>query len=128
MSLKINMFYLLMIQFVRGNTSQQIIAMAKKSGAKKVSMVSTAPPVRHPNVYGIDMPTHDELVAHNIDVDEIAQKIGVDHLYYQDLNDLIDAVQNLNPSIKQFECSVFDGNYISGKIDQKYFDKLKKQP
>ncbi len=109
---------------VRGTTSQQIIQMARDSGAKKVYMASAAPPVRFPNVYGIDMPSAQELIAHGRSTEQIAELIGADWLIYQDLNDLITSAQEGNPTIKQFDCAVFDGNYITGDVDQAYLDQL----
>ena len=109
---------------VRGTTSKQIIQMAREAGAKKVYMASAAPPVRYPNVYGIDMPAVDEFVAHNRTVEEIAEVIGADWLVYQDLDDLIDAVKQGNSEIEAFDCSCFDGNYITNDIDSDYFDRL----
>ena len=112
---------------VRGTTCNEIITMARDAGANKVYFASAAPPVRFPNVYGIDMPAAKELIAHGRTEDEICQLIGADGLVYQDLNDLIDACKDLNPSIERFDCSVFDGNYITGGIDQVYLDRLEKQ-
>ena len=109
---------------VRGTTSQQIIQMAREAGAKKVYIASAAPPVRFPNVYGIDMPAARELVAHDRDEQEIAEYIGADWLIYQDLNDLIDAVQKGNRSIKQFDCSCFNGEYVTETVDPEYLDKI----
>ncbi len=99
---------------VRGTTSEQIIEMAREAGAKKVYLASAAPEIRFPNVYGIDMPTANELIAHGREVDEIRQIIGADGLIFQDLNDLIEAVRAENPDIQQFECSVFNGVYVTG--------------
>jgi amidophosphoribosyltransferase len=109
---------------VRGTTSKQIIQMAREAGARKVYMASAAPPVRYPNVYGIDMPAPEEFVAHNRTVDEIAKEIGADWLIYQDLDDLIDAVQKGNPKIKQFDSSCFDGKYVTNDVDSDYFQRL----
>jgi amidophosphoribosyltransferase len=99
---------------VRGTTSQQIIEMARNAGAKKVYFASASPPIRFPNVYGIDMPSSDELIAFNRTVDEVKTQIGADGLIYLDLRDLIESAQNGNPEIKEFEASVFDGKYITG--------------
>ena len=107
-----------------GTTSKQIIQMAREAGANKVYMASAAPPVRYPNVYGIDMPASDEFVAHNRTVEEIAEVIGADWLIYQDLDDLIDAVNHGNPKVKEFDCSCFDGKYITNDIDSAYFKNL----
>ena len=109
---------------VRGTTCHQIIQMARDAGANKVYFASAAPAVRYPNVYGIDMPAADELIAHNRSVDEIAKIIGADRLIYQELDDLIACAHEGNPSITQFECSVFDGQYITGDIDETYLDHL----
>ena len=110
---------------VRGTTSQQIIQMARDAGAKKVYIASAAPPVRFPNVYGIDMPAVEELIAHNRDDKEIAKCIGADWLIYQDLADLIDAVQKGNRAIKEFDCSCFDGKYVTKTIDDEYLSKIR---
>ncbi len=109
---------------VRGTTSEQIIEMARDSGAKKVYMVSAAPEVRFPNVYGIDMPSANELIAHGRDPEEISKMIGADALMFQDLDDLITAVGMGNPSITTFEPSVFSGQYVTGDIDQAYLDLI----
>lgn len=109
---------------VRGTTSEQIVEMVRDAGAKKVYLASAAPQVCHPNVYGIDMPTASELIAHNRSVEQINDCIGSDALIYQDLQDLKDAVKIQNPKIDDFESSVFDGNYVTGDIDQGYFDYL----
>ncbi|RKZ39272.1 MAG: amidophosphoribosyltransferase [Gammaproteobacteria bacterium] len=109
---------------VRGTTCQQIIQMARDAGAKKVYFASAAPPVRYPNVYGIDMPSVQELLAHNRTTEEIAQLIGADWLIYQDLEDLIACTRNKN--IKQFDTSCFTGHYVTRDIDQNYLDQLEK--
>ncbi|MBZ4275055.1 hypothetical protein LAN30_20835, partial [Mycobacterium tuberculosis] len=109
---------------VRGTTSEQIIEMAREAGAKKVYLASAAPEIRFPNVYGIDMPTANELLAHGREVDEIRQIIGADRLIFQDLNAPIDAVRAENPDIQQFECSVFNGVYVTRDVDQQYLDYL----
>ncbi len=109
---------------VRGTTSQQIIQMAREAGAKKVYIASAAPPVRYPNVYGIDMPAANELVAHDRSEEEIADFIGADWLIYQDLEDLVDAVQKGNRSVKKFDCSCFDGRYVTKTVDSEYLDKI----
>ena len=112
---------------VRGTTSRQIIQMAREAGAEKVYLASAAPPVRYPNVYGIDMPVATELVAAGRTEQEIAEYIGADWLIYQDLEDLIDAVQRGNRSIKQFDCSCFNGEYVTNTIDEKYLDRVSNQ-
>jgi amidophosphoribosyltransferase len=104
---------------VRGTTSQQIVQMARDAGARKVYFASAAPPVRYPNVYGIDMPSPEEFVAHNRNVKQIASELGVDWLIYQELEDLIDAV-NDQKKIESFDTSCFDGQYITGDIDASY--------
>lgn len=109
---------------VRGTTSYEIVQMARESGAKKVIFASAAPPVRFPNVYGIDMPTRSELVAYGRTHDEINHLIGADQLIYQSVEDMKKAVQDINPNIKNFEASCFDGNYITGDITEAYLDAL----
>lgn len=109
---------------VRGTTSEQIIDMAREAGAKKVYFASAAPEIRFPNVYGIDMPSANELIAHGHDVDSICRIIGADGLIFQSLPDLIEAVRSENPEIKRFETSVFDGNYVTNDIDQDYLNHL----
>ena len=109
---------------VRGTTSEQIIEMARDSGANKVYMVSAAPEVRFPNVYGIDMPSASELIAHGRDNQSICQQIGADELIFQTIDDLVGAVGCGNPDIEVFEASVFTGQYVTGDIDQNYLDYL----
>jgi amidophosphoribosyltransferase len=109
---------------VRGTTSEQIVEMAREVGANKVYMASAAPPVCYPNVYGIDMPAANELIAHDRHVDQICDAIGADGLIYQDLQDLIDSVRELNPDLHQFETSCFDGKYIAGDISENYLSWL----
>ncbi|MEI6858214.1 MAG: amidophosphoribosyltransferase [Shewanella sp.] len=109
---------------VRGTTSEQIIQMAREAGAKKVYFASAAPEIRFPNVYGIDMPTASELIAHGRDVDEISKIVGADGMIFQNLEDLVEAVRMENPEIKRFETSVFDGNYITNDVDQDYLDHI----
>jgi amidophosphoribosyltransferase len=99
---------------VRGTTSKQIIHLARAAGAAKVYFASAAPPVCYPNVYGIDMPSVDELIAHGRSEPEIAELIGADRLFYQNLDDLIVSVREDNPRLQSFECSIFNGNYIAG--------------
>lgn len=101
---------------MRGTTSQEIVQMARDAGANKVYMASAAPPVRFPNVYGIDMPTTSELVAHNRTVEEIRKLIGADELIYQDVDGMKQAIGLLNPNIKSFDASCFDGVYVTGDI------------
>jgi amidophosphoribosyltransferase len=98
--------------------------MARDSGANKVYMVSAAPEIRFPNVYGIDMPSANELIAHGRDNQAICERIGADELIFQTLEDLVDAVGLGNPDIALFETSVFNGEYVTGDIDQAYLDFL----
>jgi len=110
---------------VRGTTSRQIVQMARESGAKKVYFASAAPPVRFPNVYGIDMPAASELIAHGRSVEEICAYIGADRLIYQDLDDLIEAVQKKTRSkVDRFDTSVFSGEYVTGGVDAEYLERL----
>ncbi|TKY87504.1 hypothetical protein EX895_003518 [Sporisorium graminicola] len=109
---------------VRGTTSKEIIQMARDAGAKKVIMASCAPPIRYSNVYGIDMPSRQELVAHGRSVEQIAEYIQADMVIYQTLEDLIDSVQQFNPELKHFDCSVFDGHYVTGGVDAEYIAHL----
>ena len=111
---------------VRGNTSKQIVQMARNAGAKKVYFASAAPPIKFPNVYGIDMPFVDELVAHNRTVDEICMEIGADKLIYQDLEDLVSAVKEGNPFIDEFDTSCFSGEYVTKGVDSQFLDNLSK--
>jgi amidophosphoribosyltransferase len=108
---------------VRGTTSAQIIQMARDAGAKKVYFASAAPPVRYPNVYGIDMPAAHELIAHDKTEEEVCEAIGADRLIYQDLDDLIEAVRKGNPAIQHFDTSCFSKEYITGDIDDAYLDR-----
>ena len=112
---------------VRGTTSKQIIQMARDAGARKVYFASAAPPVRYPNVYGIDMPTVDELVAHGRSVEQVAAEIGADRLIYQDLDDLVSAVRKGNSKLNIFDCSVFTGEYVTGDVNRDYLDHLQNQ-
>ncbi len=105
---------------VRGTTSREIVQMARESGARKVFFASAAPPVRFPNVYGIDMPTRAELIAAHRSEDEVAAEIGADALIYQDLQDLKDAVRQVNPKLAHFETSCFDGVYVTGDVTADY--------
>ena len=101
---------------VRGTTSREIVQMARDAGARKVYLASAAPPVRYPNVYGIDMPTADELVAHNRTVEEIREIIGCDALIYQDVEGMKKAIGSLNTKLDGFDASCFDGVYVTGDI------------
>jgi len=109
---------------VRGTTSQQIIQMARDAGARKVYFASAAPPVRHPNVYGIDMPAASELVAYGRTDDEVCREIGADKLIFQDLSDLIKAVHRGNRKLQGFEDSVFTGKYVTGDVHPEYLVAL----
>ncbi|AYQ55920.1 amidophosphoribosyltransferase [Bathymodiolus thermophilus thioautotrophic gill symbiont] len=109
---------------VRGTTSQQIVQMARNAGAKKVFFASAAPAVRHPNVYGIDMASSKEFIAHNKTTSEICHAIGADKLIYQDLQDLIWCVQQGNSDISVFDCSCFNGKYITGDVDKNYLQDI----
>ncbi|HHL45624.1 MAG TPA: amidophosphoribosyltransferase, partial [Gammaproteobacteria bacterium] len=112
---------------VRGTTSKQIIQMARDAGARKVYFASAAPPVRYPNVYGIDMPSVKELIGHGRDEQQIAEAIGADWLVYQELDDLLQAVGKGNPEITHFDTSCFDGNYVTGDVTEKYLEQLEQQ-
>ncbi|MCZ6525296.1 MAG: amidophosphoribosyltransferase [Gammaproteobacteria bacterium] len=109
---------------VRGTTSGEIIKMAREAGASKVYFASAAPPVRFPNVYGIDMSTVDELIAHNKSDEEVAKLIGADWLIYQELDDLINAAREGNPDIHQFDTSCFTGEYVTGDISDDYLARV----
>ncbi|OUT38966.1 MAG: hypothetical protein CBB66_04645 [bacterium TMED6] len=109
---------------VRGNTSKQIVQMARDAGAKKVFFASASPPIIFPNVYGIDMPFVEELIAYNKTVDEICTEIGADKLIYQDIDDLVNSIKLLNPKIKNFDTSCFDGKYITKGVTEEYLRNL----
>ncbi|MFM8664952.1 MAG: amidophosphoribosyltransferase, partial [Betaproteobacteria bacterium] len=112
---------------VRGTTSKEIVQMAREAGARQVFMASAAPPVRFPNVYGIDMPTREELIAHNRSVEEIRAFIGADALIYQDVDAMKRVVGQLNPRIQGFEASCFDGHYITGDVSESDFAAMAAQ-
>jgi amidophosphoribosyltransferase len=112
---------------VRGTTSKQIIQMARDAGARRVYFASAAPPVRYPNVYGIDMATRRELLGYGRDDETIACTIGADWLIYQDLPDLIEAVRRGNPQLAHFDTSVFDGSYVTGDVTEAYLNKLESE-
>ncbi len=109
---------------VRGTTSREIVQMARDSGAKRVIFASAAPPVKYPNVYGIDMPTRSELIAHGRTEDEICREITADALVYQDIEAMKRSITDVNPMLKQFEASCFDGDYITGDISRDYLDRV----
>jgi amidophosphoribosyltransferase len=112
---------------VRGTTSKEIVQMAREAGARKVYLASAAPPVRYPNVYGIDMPTREELVAHNRTIEQIREFIGADALIYQDVDAMKRVVGALNPAIAGFEASCFDGQYITGDVSLADFAAIEAQ-
>ena len=109
---------------VRGTTSREIVEMARAAGAVKVYFASAAPPVRFPNVYGIDMPTRAELIATGRDDEQIAAEIGADALVYQDIEALKQSVTKLRPDLTVFDASCFDGCYVTGDIDEYYLDAV----
>ncbi|HWJ93112.1 MAG TPA: amidophosphoribosyltransferase, partial [Telluria sp.] len=120
---------------VRGTTSREIVQMAREAGANKVFFASAAPPVLFPNVYGIDMPTRDELIAYGRTVDEVCREITADRLVYQDIDALKRSISDVNPALQNFEASCFDGVYVTGDVTPAYLDNLeharhnpKKQP
>ena len=112
---------------VRGTTIREIVAMVREQGAKKVYVCSAAPPVRFPNVYGIDMPARSELIATGKSVEELAKTIGADELIFQDLDDLKDAITEAAPGLSHFDTSVFDGKYVTGDVTEEYLATLEKQ-
>ena len=109
---------------VRGTTSREIVQMAREAGAKKVIFASAAPPVIFPNVYGIDMPTRDELIAYGRTTEEVCREITADALVYQDIDALKRAISDVNPALTNFEASCFDGVYVTGDVSQAYLDRL----
>ncbi|MGY0398934.1 MAG: amidophosphoribosyltransferase [Ostreibacterium sp.] len=112
---------------VRGTTSKQIIEMAREMGANKVYFAIAAPAVRYPNVYGIDMPSADELIGHRLSDDDIGKAIGADGIVFQDLEDLKASVSEVNTNITQFDTSIFDGHYVTEDIDDDYLNKIAKK-
>ncbi|HLO95849.1 MAG TPA: amidophosphoribosyltransferase [Burkholderiaceae bacterium] len=112
---------------VRGTTSKEIVQMAREAGANKVYLASAAPPVRFPNVYGIDMPTKEELIAHGRSIEEVRQYIGADALIYQDVDAMKRVVAALKPGLKGFEASCFDGTYITGDVSAEDFATIQAQ-
>ncbi len=109
---------------VRGTTSREIVQMARDSGAKRVIFASAAPPVKYPNVYGIDMPTRNELIAHGRTEEEVCREITADALVYQDVDALKRSISDVNPALKNFEASCFDGIYITGDVSRDYLDRI----
>ncbi|MDR7272138.1 amidophosphoribosyltransferase [Pelomonas saccharophila] len=112
---------------VRGTTSKEIVQMAREAGARKVYLASAAPPVRYPNVYGIDMPTAEELIAHNRSIEEIREYIGADALIYQDVDAMKRVVAALRPGLAGFEASCFDGHYVTGDVSLADFAAMREQ-
>jgi len=112
---------------VRGTTIREIVAMVREQGAKKVYVCSAAPPVRFPNVYGIDMPARSELIATGKTIAELAKNIGADELIFQDLQDLKDSITEIAPELSTFDTSVFDGKYVTGDVTEEYLATLEKQ-
>lgn len=109
---------------VRGTTSREIVQMARDAGARRVIFASAAPPVKYPNVYGIDMPTRGELIAHGRTEEEVCREITADALVYQDLDALKRSISSANPALKTFEASCFDGIYVTGDVSRDYLDKI----
>lgn len=109
---------------VRGNTMKQIIQLCRQAGARNVYVASAAPPVRFPDVYGIDIPTRRELIAYDISTEEVRKLIGADALFYQTIEDLIDCAQTGNPDIKEFHTACFTGTYITPEVDEAYLQKI----
>ena len=112
---------------VRGTTSKEIVQMAREAGARKVYLASAAPPVRFPNVYGIDMPTQEELIAHGRSIEEIREYIGADALIYQDVDAMKRVVAALHPGLAGFEASCFDGHYVTGDVSLADFAAIREQ-
>ncbi|HEY0065424.1 MAG TPA: amidophosphoribosyltransferase, partial [Telluria sp.] len=109
---------------VRGTTSREIVQMAREAGARKVFFASAAPPVLFPNVYGIDMPTRDELIAYGRTTEEVCREITADALVYQDVDALKRSISDCNPVLRNFEASCFDGIYVTGDVTPAYLDQL----
>lgn len=112
---------------VRGTTSHEIVQMARDAGATRVIFASAAPPVKYPNVYGIDMPTRRELIAYGKTDEEVCREMTADALIYQDLDALKQSIMDVNPAIRNFEASCFDGNYITGDVTPAYLDRLESE-
>ena len=108
----------------RRTETVEAFQMAREAGANKIYFASASPPVRYPNVYGIDMPTRQELIATERDPDEICHEISADHLIFQDLDALTQAVSKANPALTRFETSCFNGNYITGTVTPEYLSTL----
>ena len=112
---------------VRGTTMSQIVDMIRKAGAKKVYLASASPPVKYPNVYGVDMPSKKEFVAHGLGEEQVREVLGADGLIYQTIDDLLSVAHQLNPSIRQFDASCFTGVYVTGDVKTDYLDDLERQ-
>ena len=109
---------------VRGTTTREIIHQVRQAGAKKVTLLVASPPVRYPNVFGIDMPSREELIANSRTVEEIQEFIGADSLIYQTQEDLVDSAKSVSTGVQNFECSIFNGDYRSGDVDEDYLEQL----
>ncbi|MFM8465192.1 MAG: amidophosphoribosyltransferase, partial [Burkholderiaceae bacterium] len=109
---------------VRGTTSREIVQMARDSGARRVIFASAAPPVKFPNVYGIDMPTRHELIAYGRSEQDVCHEITADALVYQDIASMKQSISDVNPALKRFEASCFDGHYVTGDISTDYLDRV----
>ena len=111
---------------VRGNTSKKIVEMARLSGARKVYFASAAPPVRYPNVYGIDMAASSEFIANKNSVEQIAENMGADRLFYQDLEDLVESIRFESTGPQEFDSSCFNGFYVTGNVSSEYLERIEK--
>lgn len=111
---------------VRGTTMTQIVDMVRKAGARKVYLASASPPIRYPNVYGVDMPSRKEFVANGLSVEQVREVLGADGLIYQEVEDLIAVGKSMNTNIETFDASCFDGKYVTGDIDEEYLARLEK--
>jgi amidophosphoribosyltransferase len=100
------------------------VDMVRKAGAKRVYLASASPPVIFPNVYGVDLPSKKEFVANNLSIDQVRQVLGADGLLYQTVEDLLEVAREMNPSIKEYDASVFDGKYVTGTISEEYLSEL----
>ena len=112
---------------VRGTTARRIVQRAREAGANAVYLASAAPPIRYPNVYGIDIPSPEELVATNRTPEQISEQLGADYVLYQKLDDLIESVLTNNSKVNQFDASVFDGHYVTGGVSEKFLSQLNLQ-
>ena len=112
---------------VRGTTAKQIVRRAREAGARSVYLASAAPPVRYPNVYGIDIPSPEELVATNRNSEQVCEWIGADFVLYQRLDDLVESVRTTNSDVNSFEMSVFDGQYVTGDVSSEYLSRINQE-